>query len=68
MWADGLVIFVVGMPNGVGETSLDAASAPEATPTAITATPTAHRPGHRVITLRTLMASPSFALDGSHRR
>src|SRR5437764_13301339 len=67
MLADGLGIFLVGMPNGVGETSLDPANAPEATPTASTAAPMAPRPGHRVNLLRTLTASPFLVLDDSHR-
>jgi hypothetical protein len=60
MWADGLGIFLVGMPNGVGETLLDAANDPEAAPTAINATAIIHKPDHRVIPLR--MVAPFFRL------
>src|SRR5215469_7902623 len=57
------------MPNGVGETSLEPASAAEATPTAITATTIADRPRHRVTLtpVRILMAPPSSVLADSHR-
>src|SRR5207253_5573390 len=49
MLADGLGIFLVGMPNGVGETLPDAANEPEATPTAINAAAITHRPDHLVV-------------------
>src|SRR5262249_48943337 len=59
--------FLVGIPNGVGETSLGPANAPEATPTAITVTTMAPRPPRRVTPVRILTAPPLSVLADSRR-
>src|SRR5207249_3571154 len=58
MLADGLGVFLVGMPNGFGETSPVPAIAADTTTTAITATPMAGRPSRRVTPLRTTTTHP----------